>query len=196
MLMAKLKPTKLKADFYKRYIFNMGLAVARGLVHCFFYTLVDLKEEPNLDNHDVADTWEEQTFGGLLLSEEDLEKGPIWRPVERPRLDYPLSLGKPGERRRWIVLPGNLMASIPRSRFIKRQSVKMVETLTWLAKSSSCLSRPSITCLVPLPIAMEVVLAGRAAMVMLRAPQLVLLVAVLSDRRPPTSKTRRPTPQS
>jgi hypothetical protein len=116
----ELRPhSELHDQVYDRFMFNMGLAIARGLVHCFFYTLVDLKVSPSLKNLNVADIWEKQTFEGRLLNEDDLKEDPAGCPAERLHLCSALELESPDGSRRWIVLPKNLRAKIPNGRSTK-----------------------------------------------------------------------------
>ncbi|KAK4153428.1 hypothetical protein C8A00DRAFT_33858 [Chaetomidium leptoderma] len=95
-------------DVRNRFAFNTGLGIARGLVHCFFYTLAPFAKEARLKNGDVAQIWEGLTFGGQLMTEEEIQH----KPSPYGRMFEHLWLVKPpGNMAGRIELPAALGAS-------------------------------------------------------------------------------------
>jgi hypothetical protein len=103
---------------YNRFAFIIGLAIARGLVFCFFGTLAPFKTNPPRPREggcDLDKAWEKRTFGGDVWNRADqtsdlgLEQaGTLWLVV--------------GFNARQIVLPGSLATHPPLSKFPDRSS--------------------------------------------------------------------------
>jgi len=177
--MALVKRTEPTSKIYAQLIFKTGRAVARAIVHCFFCTLVKPEERHYFEKLDLANFWEEGTIGGQLVVDADPRPGS----VDRTRQSLDLT-DQHGTRRWRIKLPENLGESIPYCRFPKPRC-RLARVLTWLAKSLGCPSRPSTSRRARLPLLLEVVLPGRAAVAMLRVPQTAQLAGVLFPSRPP-----------
>lgn len=97
-----------KPDLYRRFLFNTGLALARELVHCFFYTMEARGASPVLRGDDIASVWEKKTFGHLLVSNGDHKRTHAW-------LCSHCWIDNNG-RMQQIKLPANLEKCIPKSK--------------------------------------------------------------------------------
>ena len=89
-----------RAKTYDIFVFNMGCAIARSLVDCFYHTLATPRFTPG--GH--CQEWEYRTFGGQILNMEDpddelgaRQAGTLWlvgRDQYARQIQLPIDLAK------------------------------------------------------------------------------------------------------
>lgn len=71
MAMAKMGTSEAHRKAHDRFVLNMGLAIARGLVRCFLGTLSASKVTSLSDGREPTRVWECDVLGGIVTNLEE-----------------------------------------------------------------------------------------------------------------------------